>query len=195
MESLIEEVLTFSTMAREEVKLEAVSVEKLIDSLIAERPELRSPRVDIVVRRPLALVKGNVACLTQCITNLLGNAIKYVPCGSAPRVSIWSELLGDQVRLWFEDNGIGIDQASQGRLFQAFYRVEPRAEYPGTGIGLAIVRKAVERMKGGVGVISAPGQGSRFWLLLPNGQQEEAISDRGREQLGRPGVFGAAGQA
>ncbi|HEX4120951.1 MAG TPA: HAMP domain-containing sensor histidine kinase, partial [Verrucomicrobiae bacterium] len=70
------------------------------------------------------------------------------------------------VRLWIEDNGIGIDADGKPRLFQMFQRIHSEA-YPGTGIGLAIVRKAVERMGGEAGVESKPGKGSRFWLQLP----------------------------
>jgi len=73
------------------------------------------------------------------------------------------------VRLWFEDNGIGIDKDSQARLFGIFQQLHPSKAYPGTGIGLAIVRKAAERMNGTVGVESEPGKGSHFWLQLPRG--------------------------
>ncbi len=163
---LIEDVLAFSRIARQEVKVEAVNVEKLIDSIIGEQPELQPPKAEVLVRRPLPWVRGHVTCLTQCITNLLGNAVKFVPRGTVPRVSISGEPLNDQVQLWFEDNGIGIDEVAQGRLFQLFCRVHSQEEYPGTGMGLAIVRKAVERMNGSVGVKSAPGKGSRFWIRL-----------------------------
>ena len=80
-----------------------------------------------------------------------------------------SEALGDEVRLWFEDNGIGIAKHMQERLFGIFQQLHRPGTYPGTGIGLAIVRKAAERMKGTVGVESEPGKGSRFWLQLPRG--------------------------
>ena len=71
------------------------------------------------------------------------------------------------MRLWVEDNGTGIPAEAKDRMFMMFQRFHRSAEYEGTGIGLAIVRKAVERMGGKVGVESEPGRGSRFWLLLP----------------------------
>jgi signal transduction histidine kinase len=71
------------------------------------------------------------------------------------------------VRLWVEDNGIGISPEAQEQIFEIFYRLHSSADYEGSGIGLAIVRKGSERMGGRVGVESAPGKGSRFWLELP----------------------------
>jgi signal transduction histidine kinase len=70
------------------------------------------------------------------------------------------------VRLWVEDNGIGIAPEHQERIFGLFERLHGQQEYEGTGIGLAVVRKAIERMGGRVGVISRPGEGSRFWIQL-----------------------------
>jgi signal transduction histidine kinase len=70
------------------------------------------------------------------------------------------------VRLWVEDNGIGIAREHQPKLFRVFERLHGREDYPGTGIGLAIVRRALERMGGSAGVESAPGEGSRFWIEL-----------------------------
>jgi signal transduction histidine kinase len=108
--------------------------------------------------------------LTQCITNLLDNGVKFVPPDRAPRIRIWNELLDGQVRLWFEDNGIGIPKEAQARVFEMFQRIHGESVYPGTGIGLTVVRKAVERMGGTAGVESEPGKGSRFWLQLWRGE-------------------------
>jgi len=76
---------------------------------------------------------------------------------------------GGRVRLWIEDNGIGIAPEHHERIFRVFERLHRATDYPGTGIGLAIVRKAMERMGGSVGVESALGRGSRFWIELPAG--------------------------
>jgi len=84
-----------------------------------------------------------------------------------PAVNIRSENLpGDNVRLWFEDNGIGIRKEVHERIFLMFQRINPPGQFEGTGIGLTIVRKAVERMGGKVGLESEPGKGSRFWITL-----------------------------
>ena len=79
---------------------------------------------------------------------------------------IHSEPRGDKVRLWIEDNGIGIPKEFQESIFGLFNRHVPHPQYEGSGIGLAIVRKAVQRIGGAVGVESEPGQGSRFWIEL-----------------------------
>jgi signal transduction histidine kinase len=110
---------------------------------------------------------ANTAALNQVLSNLVGNAIKFVPAGAAPQVEIRSEQSGRFVRLCISDNGIGISPEHQDRVFQLFERLHPQSAFPGTGVGLAIVRKAMERMGGHVGLTSSPGQGSCFWIELP----------------------------
>src|SRR5262249_9578126 len=116
----------------------------------------------------------------QALSNLMSNALKFMPPGRKPRVRVWTEELrpdGDLtqsrngklapwVRIWVEDNGIGIAPEDQRRVFRIFERVHSAHRYEGTGIGLAIVQKAVERMGGRIGVQSNPGEGSRFWIEL-----------------------------
>jgi signal transduction histidine kinase len=119
----------------------------------------------------LPLVLANEAALTQIISNLLGNAVKFVAPGVRPRVVVRGEANSGMVRLWFEDNGIGIPERLHARLFRIFSRLQRREDYEGTGIGLAIVRKAAERMNGSVGLESTEGTGSRFWVEL----QEAAL--------------------
>jgi signal transduction histidine kinase len=97
----------------------------------------------------------------------LGNAVKFVPPGVKPQVKVWTEADSATVRLFVEDNGIGIPAKYLHRLFNMFERVHPDLNYEGTGVGLAIVRKAVERMGGKFGVESQPGFGSKFWIQLP----------------------------
>jgi len=146
--------------------------------------------------------------LTQCFSNLLGNAIKFVAPGTRPQVRVWAEakaspksevrspkegrnpkaepqaeLLGAgigqgpaAVRLWFADNGIGIPKDAQQRIFNMFQRLDK--SYDGTGVGLTVVRKAVEKMGGKVGLESELRHGSRFWVELrvasDTGKGEEA---------------------
>ncbi len=98
--------------------------------------------------------------------NLIANAVKFVAPGVAPQVRLRAEERAQTVRLWVEDNGIGIPPESLDRIFHVFQRLHT-TEFPGTGIGLAIVQKGMERMGGRVGVESTPGKGSRFWLELP----------------------------
>src|SRR5207237_5323524 len=134
--------------------------EKLIRTVVQERPELQPPRAEIEIQSPLLRVRGDQASLTQCVTNLLDNAVKFSVPGVVPRIRISSELVRDKVRLWFEDNGIGIEAEAQPKIFELFQRGHADGKYEGTGIGLAIVHRAVERMAGAVGVETAAGAGS-----------------------------------
>jgi signal transduction histidine kinase len=111
-------------------------------------------------------VIGHDASLTQCLTNLLHNAVKFVAPDVKPHVDVYAERREGNIRLCVRDNGIGIDQQGRENLFAIFQRIPTIHHYQGTGVGLAIVRKAVERMKGTVGVESTPGQGSTFWIEL-----------------------------
>jgi signal transduction histidine kinase len=110
-------------------------------------------------------VLGHSATLVQVISNLISNALKFVEPEAQPQIRVWTEAREDWVRLWVEDNGIGIAPQHQERIFKVFERLHGREIYPGTGIGLAIVRKGVERMGGTVGVESEVGK-SRFWIEL-----------------------------
>jgi len=169
LDQLIQDVLNYTRVLRSNIPLSPVNTEKLLDDIIQSYPNLQRPEVKIDIAKPLPIVRANAAALTQVFSNLLGNAVKFIHPNVAPRVKVWAET-GSQnnsmSRFWFEDNGIGIAKESQQRIFQMFQRLNRAELYEGTGIGLAIVRKAVERMGGKVGVESELGKGSRFWIEL-----------------------------
>jgi signal transduction histidine kinase len=141
----------------------------LLRDLLETYPNLSPERADISLEKSLPSVMGNEALLTQCFANLLGNAVKFVAPDVRPRVRVRAESANDFVRIWIEDNGIGVPPHAHERLFKMFQRLT--TGYEGTGIGLAIVRKVVERMEGRVGVQSEPGKGSRFWVELKPAQK------------------------
>jgi signal transduction histidine kinase len=170
LDRLIQDVLTYTRVSRQTVVLHDVDVELLVRQIIDERPEFQSPRAEIAIETPLDRIFGHEASLTQVITNLLDNAVKFMPPDRRPQMRIRSERQEGQVNLWFEDNGIGIPPEAQSRLFAIFQRVHDEKQYPGTGIGLAIVRKAVERMGGSVRLESELDHGSRFCVRLPPGK-------------------------
>nr|WP_322712537.1 ATP-binding protein [Nostoc sp. ChiSLP03a]MDZ8213739.1 ATP-binding protein [Nostoc sp. ChiSLP03a] len=105
--------------------------------------------------------------LVQVVTNILSNAMKFVQPGIQPKVEIYAEEQQDSIQLSIVDNGIGIAPEHQERIFRVFERLHGVEIYPGTGIGLAIVRKGLERMGGRAGVESQLSTGSRFWIALP----------------------------
>jgi signal transduction histidine kinase len=166
MDELVRDILNYSRVARDDVQLQPVDVAKLIQEIIATYPALHPASADIKIEEGLPAVLASEAALTQIVSNLLGNAVKFVAPGVRPSVGIRAEENNGVVRLWFEDNGIGISKTSQSRLFNLFTRLNRPEDYEGTGIGLAIVRKAAARMGGTVGIESEPGLGSRFWIEL-----------------------------
>lgn len=167
MGDLIHDLLEYSRLSLDNLELTPVPLATALAEARAQiDPQIASREVELVVEGGLALVLGHRLTLVQVLVNLLSNAIKFVPPGARPRIVVRTDDLGERVRLWVEDNGIGIAREHHGRIFQLFERLHGRDTYPGTGIGLAIVSKAVERMGGDVGVESELGRGSRFWVEL-----------------------------
>lgn len=166
LDRLVQDVLRYSRCARETIDFEPVDLEPLISAVTSEYPALRPPHAEITMARPLAKVYGHEASLSQVISNLLANAVKFVRAGETPTIKVWTENGGAHVRVFFKDNGIGIAPENQKKIFKMFERLTAARAYEGTGIGLAIVAKAVERMEGKVGVDSVVGEGSTFWIEL-----------------------------
>jgi signal transduction histidine kinase len=168
LDRLITDILSYSRLTRGKLPIEAVDTEKLTRDIVESYPTLQEPNATVSIEGRLPIVSGNMAALTQVISNLLTNAVKFVAPGVKPRIEVSAQKVGEnRVRIWFADNGIGIAEEASGRIFQIFQRLNAESQYEGTGIGLSIVRKAVERMQGEVGVESEVGKGSRFWIELP----------------------------
>jgi len=213
MDRLITDSLQYSITVRAELPLGPVDVPALLRGIIESYPNLHPPAADVRVEIGELKVRANEAALTQCFSNLLGNAVKFVAPGVKPKIRVWAEEAKSEerrvesgedgaklieqepetalrgratgparwpsespplaprpspppsVRIWVEDNGIGIHRIFQAHIFDLFQRGTNLQE--GTGMGLAVVRKAVQRMGGKVGVESEPGMGSRFWIELP----------------------------
>jgi PAS domain S-box-containing protein len=164
LDRLIQDSLSYTKTVLQEVPLQPVDLSRLIPSLIETYPNLQADKADITIENPLPVVLGEESLLTQCFSNLLGNAVKFVAPGVRPHIRLRCQMSNSFARVTVEDNGIGITRQAQPRLFGMFQRLT--AEYEGTGIGLAIVRKVAERMGGRVGADSEPGKGSRFWVEL-----------------------------
>lgn len=165
MDRLIQDVLVYSRVGRAEMPLERIELRGFLAGILESYPHFGADHARIEVAPRLVPVIANPAALTQCVANLVGNGIKFVPPGTRPTVRLWTgEIVDGRVRLYVADNGIGIAPARNEEIFGIFYQVD--RSRGGTGIGLAVVRKAAERMGGSVGVESAPGKGSTFWLEL-----------------------------
>jgi PAS domain S-box-containing protein len=167
MDRLIQDLLSYGRLNRHEMAVQPVALERLVREIIEQYPEMQPPRAEIMIEGPLCEVMGHEPSLSQAISNLLSNAVKFVRPGMTPRVRVSCERRGAMIRLNVQDNGIGIPLQYRHRLFGMFERVHPELKYEGTGIGLAIVRKAVSRMGGTSGVESDESGGSQFWIELP----------------------------
>src|ERR1044071_2491759 len=189
LDRLIQDVLSYSSVLHSKGLMGPVDMDRLIRDIILTYPNGNKAHFHIQDKLPTVL--GNEAFLTQCFSNLLGNAAKFVEPGIVPRIEIGSETCESakvpaggetagppspprsgvaMVRIWVKDNGIGIAPENHERIFRMFERINPAKEYEGTGMGLTIVGKAVERMGAEVGFESELGKGSRFWIQLQKGQ-------------------------
>ena len=132
-------------------------------------PTLDDAHATVVVER-LPVVMAEPTQLAQVFQNLISNAVKFTAPGTVPRITVSAERTGGQCRFAVTDNGIGIDPDHRERIFGMFKRLHTREDYPGTGIGLALVKKIIEQHGGQVGVTDrAAGVGAQFWFTLPAG--------------------------
>jgi signal transduction histidine kinase len=167
MDKLLLDLLAFGRTARTQAELGPVQVQSAWERALFQcSTQITQTNAQIELAGPLPIVRAHEATLTQSLANLLTNALKFTQPGVRPLIRFWAEDHPNRVRLWLEDNGIGIPEPEQERVFRVFERLNG-TRYPGTGIGLSIVRKGTERMGGNVGLESAPGRGSRFWIELP----------------------------
>jgi signal transduction histidine kinase len=169
MDELISALLSYSRVGRSELVLEPVDLKKGIEDALSQMSDdLEKTRATIEVGKDWPLVTANRVLFEQAISNLVSNAIKYVRPGSLPEIWISSERRENgRLRILIRDHGIGIEPENHRRIFKPFNRLHGNSEYSGSGIGLAIVQKATERMHGEVGVESELGKGSTFWIELP----------------------------
>lgn len=202
LDRLTRDLLEFSSVSRQDITLASVDLDELVTDVLSL---LSGARVHVTVRRPLHPVLAHRSSLQQCISNLIDNALKFTKVDVPPEITLWTELLdeevpagainhsapfntalrisggssnpahqlesrpiqGPRVRIFVEDYGIGIPPEAHSKIFGIFERGTSAPQYAGSGIGLAIVTRAMQKMGGSCGVKSTPGAGSCFWLELP----------------------------
>ncbi len=171
MEELINDLLTYSRVGSSKKPLELVSTDQALDQAISNLHLVIQENQVQIVREPLPEIVGDATQLIQLWQNLIDNAIKYQKNESSPsnspkiEIGVTSEL--QQHLFWVKDNGIGIDPKHGDRIFQIFQRLHTRQEYPGTGTGLAICHKIVERHFGKIWMESKLGEGAVFYFTIP----------------------------
>jgi len=166
---LIDDLLAYSRLERRELTLGSLHLAGLVQTVLAEfQPELAQRQVQLQVQVPDGLrVRADAQGLAMALRNLVDNALKFSRDHPTPALVVQAARVGDAVRLTVQDNGVGFDMKYHDRIFSIFQRLHRAEDYPGTGIGLAIVRKAVDRMGGRVWAEGRPGQGADFHLELP----------------------------
>ncbi len=168
MDALIRDLLDYGRLGHQNISMVPVDLTELVARVLdGLELEIQNKRAEIQVDQPLPEVYGDARVLGWVVTNLITNALKFVPPGVIPHIHIWTTVTGETVSFNIQDNGIGIAPEHQERAFKVFERLHDGEDvYPGTGMGLAIVKKSMERLQGKVGVESSPGSGCRFWLEL-----------------------------
>jgi len=170
MDRLIRDLLEYSKIRKTDLRIQSVNTEKILKEVIdALENEIKKKKARINIEKPLPKVIADRKFLFQVFLNLISNAIKFVEKDKIPNITVRAEEEDNSVRIWVEDNGIGIPEEYSEKIFKIFERLHSVDKYPGTGVGLAIVKKCVERMGGEVGVISEKGKGSKFWFKLLKG--------------------------
>lgn len=168
MDNLLLDMLAYSRLAAAEMAPESFSLDEAVHELLTlVEKEIQDRKVTVEVCSPLGTVFAHLPTFKQIITNLISNSLKFMSDDRPPRVRIYTARSDHFIRLCIEDNGIGIAQEHHEKIFGMFQRLHDSQTYPGTGIGLALVRKGAERMGGMAGVNSEPGCGSCFWVDLP----------------------------
>jgi light-regulated signal transduction histidine kinase (bacteriophytochrome) len=169
MQQLIKDLLMYSRVGRRGNELLPVDFLAVFEAAVANLEVAVAESGATLTHGDLPTVSGDFTQLAQLLQNLLSNALKY-RSDQAPVIHVSAAGENGNMRFSVRDNGIGIDQKYSDRIFQLFQRLHTRDEYPGTGIGLAICKKIVERHGGRIWVESAPGQGSTFYFTIPGEQ-------------------------
>jgi PAS domain S-box-containing protein len=166
MNQLIEDLLAYSRVERRELNPSRLELAPLVESLVAQKKHEAGRDIEFVLSLKCGTVRADPDALTQALRNYLDNAVKFTSGAATPRIEVGAQDNERGCRLWVRDNGIGFDMKYHNEIFEIFRRLHHNEDYVGTGVGLAIVRKAMERIGGTAWAESEPGKGATFYLEL-----------------------------
>jgi signal transduction histidine kinase len=173
MQTLIMDLLAYARVDTRGRPLEPTDCERVLESVLANLKVAIEESHTTIEHDPLPIVQGDVVQLTQVFQNLIGNAIKFHG-GATPKIHVGAQRETDHWVFHVRDNGIGIDPKNFERIFVLFQRLHTRQEYPGTGMGLAICKKIIERHGGRIWAESKPGEGTTFYFTIPAENESES---------------------
>jgi signal transduction histidine kinase len=168
MSELIEDLLAFSRLSRQPLKKAPVDLARIVQRLVEDLRPKEMRTVDVRLGS-LAECHGDASLLEQVLANLLSNAFKFTRGKDPAIIEISCERRGGEQVYWVRDNGAGFDMKQADRLFGVFQRLHPTSQFEGTGVGLSIVQRIVQRHGGRIWAESAPGEGAAFYFTLGEG--------------------------
>ena len=168
MSQLIQDLLAYSRVGTHGKQPEPTPCGRSLENALTNLQTSISKQNAKITYDPLPVVMADAAQLTQLFQNLIGNAVKFRHDDVPPEIHVGAERQSDQWVLWVKDNGIGIPPDQYERIFEVFERLHGQKKYPGSGVGLAICRKIVERHGGRIWVESSVGEGTTFYFTLPD---------------------------
>ena len=183
MQEMVDSLLVYSRVTTKDVTLDEIDLNEMVEQLkeLELANSLEEAKGSVLIPEMLPSIKGDHSQIRQLLQNLISNALKYHRENVLPEVTVRAFNQSGMVRIEVADNGIGIEEKHYNNIFVMFRRLHSRQEYSGTGIGLAVCKKIVERHNGKIGVSSIYGQGSTFWFTVPavkivSREQEQLVS-------------------
>ncbi len=168
MDILLRGLLKVSRMGRATINLRRVNINQLLEEVIASlQYQINKTDAEVVIQPDMPRCQADYTQLTHVFSNLIDNAVKYLDPSRSGRIEIFGAAEDSMVTYCIRDNGIGISEGHQDRIFEIFHRLDPSGPIQGEGLGLTIVKRIIDRLGGTVTLESEPGQGTSFYITLP----------------------------
>jgi len=167
MNVLLKDLLEFSKISKDTLRKEKTDMTRLVKKTIDEIQMLEPAYKAEIIIKELPIVRADPSLIKQVFRNLLSNALKYSSTSKTPKVEISAQKKAGEIIFFVKDNGVGFDMRQSKKLFQLFKRLHTSAEFEGSGIGLAIVKRIIEKHGGKVWAKARENSGATFYFSLP----------------------------